>query len=49
MPALREGTNVISPQEASNNTRFLIMNFFRDMEAKGIVVDSQVEGRIVVK
>lgn len=49
MPALREGTNVISPQEASNNTRFLIMNFFRDMEAKGIVVDSQVEGRIVLK
>ena len=49
MPALREGTNVISPQEASNNTRFLIMNFFRDMEAKGIVVDSKVEGRIKVK
>jgi len=49
MPALREGTNVVSPQEASNNTRFLIMNYFRDMQAKGIVVDAKVEGRIKVK
>ena len=49
MPALREGTNIIAPDDASNNTRFLIMNYFKDMQAKGIVVDSQVEGRIVVK
>ena len=49
MPALREGTNIVAPDDASNNTRFLIMNYFKDMQAKGIVVDSQVEGRIVVK
>lgn len=49
MPALREGTNIIAPDDPSNNTRFLIMNYFKDMQAKGIVVDSQVEGRIVVK
>lgn len=49
IPSLRDGKDVVAPQEASNNTRFLIMNYFRDMQAKGIVVDSKVEGRIKVK
>lgn len=49
IPSLRDGKDVVSPQEASNNTRFLIMNYFRDMQAKGMVVDSKVEGRIKVK
>ena len=49
IPSLRDGKDVVSPKEASNNTRFLIMNYFRDMQAKGIVVDSKVEGRIKVK
>ena len=49
MPAFLDGTNRVAPQEASNNTRFLIMNYFRDMMAKGIVVDAQVEGRIKVQ
>ena len=48
MPAFLGGTNSVAPQEASNNTRFLIMNYFRDMQAKGMVVDSRVEGRIKV-
>lgn len=46
MPALHQGTDVIAPDDPSNNTRFLIMNFFRDMQAHGIAVDSKVEGRI---
>ena len=49
MPALREGTNVVAPANPSNNTRYLIMNYFRDHQARGVVVDSQVEGRIKVK
>lgn len=48
MPALREGTNIVSPQDKSNNTRFLIMNYFRDKQERGEVVDAQVEGRIKV-
>ena len=48
MPAFLDGKNSVRPEEASNNTRFLIMNYFRDMQAKGIVVDAQVEGRIKV-
>ena len=49
MPALRDGKDVVAPQDPSNNSRFLIMNYFKDMQAKGIVVDSKVEGRIVVR
>lgn len=49
MPALREGKDVVSPEEASNNTRFLIMNYFKYKQSRGEIVDSKVEGRIVVK
>jgi 2',3'-cyclic-nucleotide 2'-phosphodiesterase (5'-nucleotidase family) len=49
MPALREGKDIVSPKEASNNTRFLIMNYFKDKQSRGEIVDSKVEGRIVVK
>jgi len=49
MSTLKLGTDKVAPQEASNNTRFLIMNYFRDMMKQGIVVDAQVEGRIKVK
>ena len=49
MDALAKGTNKVAPQEASNNSRFLILNFFQDMMKQGVVVDAQVEGRIKVK
>ena len=49
MPALKKGTNVVSPTDASNNTRYLIMNYFKDHQARGEVVDSQVEGRITIQ
>jgi len=48
MPALREGTDVVAPEDASNNTRFLIMNYFKDKYARGEIVDAKVEGRIRV-
>lgn len=48
MMAFKKGRDVIAPHEASNNTRFLIMDYFRTMEKEGKVVDAQVEGRIVV-
>ena len=47
--ALANGTDKVAPQEASNNTRFLILNYFQDMLKQGIVVDAKVEGRIKVK
>ena len=49
MTALTLGTNKVAPEDASNNTRYLIMNYFKDKQARGEVVDAQVEGRIVVK
>ena len=49
MTAFRMGTDKVSPEAASNNTRFLIMNYFKDKQSKGEVVDSKVEGRIIIK
>ena len=49
MPALMEGTNVIAPADSSNNTRFLIMNYFKDHQARGVEVESKVEGRIKIQ
>lgn len=43
------GKDKVSPEDPSNNSRFLIMNYFRDKMARGEVVDAQVEGRIKVK
>ena len=49
LTALSTGTNVVAPSDPSNNSRFLIMNYFRDKQSRGEVVDAQVEGRIKVK
>lgn len=49
MPALKEGKNIVAPDDRSNNTRFLIMNYFKDHQARGVVVDSKVEGRIMIQ
>ena len=49
MNAFTLGTDKVAPQEASNNTRFLILNYFQDMLKQGIVVDAKVEGRILVR
>lgn len=46
MNALSKGSNKVAPQDPSNNTRFLIMNYFRDKTSRGEIVDSKVEGRI---
>ena len=49
MEAFKKGTDINSPKDASNNTRFIIMNYFRDMQKQGKVVDSEIEGRVIVK
>jgi 2',3'-cyclic-nucleotide 2'-phosphodiesterase (5'-nucleotidase family) len=49
MNALKRGTNKVSPKDVSNNTRFLIMNYFKEKHAKGETIDAKVEGRIRVK
>lgn len=49
MMAFRKGTDIVAPDADSNNTRFLIMDYFKEKHAKGEIVDTKVEGRIRVK
>ena len=49
MEALKKCRNVKAPQEASNNSRFIIMDYFREKAREGQEVDAQIEGRICVK
>jgi len=49
MEAFKKGTDIHSPKETSNNTRFIIMNYFRDMQKQGKVVDAEIEGRVTIE
>ncbi len=49
MIALSKKTDFNSPQAESNDTRYIIADYFREMEKQGKTVDAQVEGRITVK
>ena len=46
LSALTLGKDVVAPDDPSNNSRYLIMNYFRDKASRGEEVDAQVEGRI---
>ena len=48
MMALRKGTNIIAPKEEKNDTRFIIMDYFREKAMMGEAVDAKIEGRIKV-
>lgn len=49
MEAFKKGQNINSPKEAENNTRFIIMNYFRVLTKQGREADSNIEGRITIK
>lgn len=49
MMAFRNGTDIVSPKEDSNNTRYIIVNYFKEKQKMGEVVDAKIEGRTVVK
>ena len=49
LEALKKCRNVNAPKDASNNSRFVIMNYFRYMQQQGKEVDAKIEGRVVVK
>jgi 2',3'-cyclic-nucleotide 2'-phosphodiesterase (5'-nucleotidase family) len=46
LEAFKASTDINSPKEAKNNTRFIIMDYFREQQAKGLEVDSKLEGRV---
>lgn len=47
MEALKKCRNVNAPKENENNTRFIIMNYFRDMQKQGKEVSAEIEGRVI--
>jgi len=49
LTAFKDGTDLNSPQEEKNNSRYIIADYFRRMTEQGKVIDAQTEGRIVVK
>ncbi len=49
LEALKKCTNVNAPKEASNNTRYIIVNYFRELQKQGKEVDAKIEGRVVVR
>ena len=49
MLALKKSRNIHSPQEKENNSRFVIMNYFREMMKQGKKVDAEIEGRIQIE
>jgi len=46
LEAFKDKTNLNSPQEHSNNTRYIILNYFKAMTAEGKIINSETEGRI---
>lgn len=46
---LKYGTEINSPQDEHSNTRYLIVEYFKQKMAKGEKVDSQIEGRFVIE
>ena len=49
MEAMKKCRNVNAPKDASNNSRFIIMNYFRDMLKQGKEVSAEIEGRVKIK
>ena len=49
MEAMKKCRNVNAPKDASNNSRFIIMNYFRDMLKQGKEVNAEIEGRVTIK
>lgn len=47
--AFKSATNLVSPQEESNNIRYIIMNYFREQAKAGLTVNARKEGRIIIK
>lgn len=47
--AFKSGTDVLSPKQKENNVRYIIMDYFREMQKQGKSVESRIEGRCVVE
>ena len=46
LEAFKAKTDFNAPQDPSNNSRYIILNYFKAMTAEGKTIDSRTEGRI---
>ncbi len=49
LTAFRDCTDLNAPQEESNNSRYIIVDYFKQMQAQGRKVEAKTEGRIRVE
>jgi 2',3'-cyclic-nucleotide 2'-phosphodiesterase (5'-nucleotidase family) len=49
LEAFKKARNLDAPKETSNNTRFIIMNYFRETAKQSKEVDAEIEGRIIIE
>ena len=49
LSAFKRARDIHSPQESSNNTRYIIRNYFQEQQKLGKEVDAVIEGRIILK
>jgi len=49
MTAFKEGTDLVAPSEESNNSRYIIINYFKEKMAQGEAVSAKIEGRIKIE
>ena len=49
LEALASATDIKSLTDSKYNSRFIIMDYFKDMMKKGKEVNSEIEGRIIIK
>lgn len=49
LEAFKSKTNLVAPEGEEHDSRYVICNYFRAMEKEGKVVDSKIEGRVIVE
>ena len=49
MTAFKDGTDLVAPSEESNNSRYIIINYFKEKMAQGEAVSAKIEGRIKIE
>lgn len=49
LTAFKSGTDVVAPKEKEHNVRYIIMDYFREMQKQGKSVESKIEGRCTVE
>lgn len=48
LTAMKRGTQVNAPQDESNNSRYIIVKYFKELASQGKAVSDKVEGRITI-